>query len=91
MFLATSIINLILKDKKMLNMVRVFFFPENTWKSWSKIGLLTQELFKSKISVTSVTFFKQLTPKQLSTFNYCFFVGITLNSKLDQVSKNKLI
>ena len=73
------------------NFINVFLFlSENTWKSWSKIGLLTEELNNSKISVRSVTFFRQLAPRRLSMFNYCFFVTILLENPLDQVGKKLL-
>jgi hypothetical protein len=60
---------------------------ESTWKSWSKVGLLSRELIKSGIQVLDVTFFRQIAPRSLSLFTYCFFVNISFKNNQDQVKK----
>ena len=58
---------------------------ENTWRHWSKVGILSRQLFLSKIKVQNVTYYRLITPKQsLSMFNYCIFVNIILDTPLEQ-------
>ena len=72
----------------MLNSV-ILYLKEDTWRHWSKVGLLLQELHRSKVAVQNVTYYRQIAPRSLTTFNYCILVAIDLQTTLDQVKKKK--
>ena len=67
----------------------ILYLTEDTWRHWSKVGLLLQELHRSKVAVQNVTYYRQIAPRSLSTFNYCILVAIDLQTTLDQVKKKK--
>jgi len=69
-------------DNEIKNTSRI----EDTWRHWSKVGLLLQELHRSKIAVQNVTYYRQIAPRSLSTFNYCILVAIDLQTTLDQIN-----
>ncbi len=64
----------------------MFFQKENTWRHWSKVGLLLQELHRSKVKVQNVTYYRQIAPRGLLTFNYSILVAIDLQTPLEQVN-----
>ena len=67
----------------------ILYLTEDTWRHWSKVGLLLQELHRSKVAVQNVTYYRQIAPRSLTTFNYCILVAIDLQTTLDQVTKKK--
>lgn len=67
----------------------ILYLTEDTWRHWSKVGLLLQELHRSKVAVQNVTYYRQIAPRSLSTFNYCILVAIDLQTTLDQVKKKR--
>lgn len=61
---------------------------ENTWRMWSKVGLLSRELNLASIDVNNIAYFRHQPSSKngrLSMFNYCIFVTIELQTAMDQI------
>ena len=57
---------------------------ENTWRHWSKVGLLCNELNNCNITVLNVTVFRHVSAKP-SSFNYCLLISLDLRTTLEEV------
>ena len=58
---------------------------ESTWRSWSKVGLLTSHLAKQNVLVDGVTFLRQTSLPYSIHFDYAFFVTVDIRSRLDKI------
>lgn len=58
---------------------------ETSWRKWSKVGILTSELLRSGISIANISFMRQIAPRGLAPFTYCFLVALQLTSAVDQL------
>jgi len=52
---------------------------EQSWRSWTNIGVLAAYLKQEKIEVQNMTFLKQVVPRDPSIFMYCILVNIKID------------
>ncbi len=53
---------------------------ESTWRTWSKVDVLTRSLNKNNVDVLNVSFRRQIKPKNLRLFSYCILVIVNIDS-----------
>jgi len=57
---------------------------EETWRSWTNIGILSFKLQSEAIDIQNMSFLKQIVPKDPSSFMYCIIVNIRLHSVTEE-------
>ena len=67
------------------NKLYISFFSEESWQSWSKIGLLSLALLQGGIFPNRIYFLKLVAPKNEAYFRYCVLVAVDLPLQKDEV------
>lgn len=57
---------------------------EETWRSWTNIGVLSFKLQSESIDIQNMSFLKQTVPKDPSSFMYCIIVNIRLHNLTEE-------
>ena len=60
-------------------------FSEESWQSWSKIGLLSLALLQGGVFPNRIYFLKLVAPKNDAYFRYCVLVTVDLPLQKDEV------
>jgi len=57
---------------------------EQSWRSWTNIGVLVAYLKEENIEIQNMTFLKQIVPRDPKIFMYCILVNIKIDSAWEE-------